>query len=315
MKKEEFDTVSTLENPGDYLDVKLNTLAEIIYDDLYELNLKKIQSGEHDLSKQVTLIEMKDLESSSCLLEAMDRILEISETDFKQLISESWSAYGGIFFLFHDGKEHYLSEREFFNTVVTLPGGADKVDRLIRTFIKYEGFDETYRNEEELALVFAVEALGLYDAKYLDTVLVFLLGVDWEHDVYNEGTLIPTLISYWNMTEAGIYFRIGVNLVCDSYIGSKVFKDILDKELADWIKQDENQKILLRLLEKVYRDVRSLGEECRLEPHLYHWMNEDLEDIAETIERVLDDEKYEGFLESLNELVNELMDIEIPEED
>ncbi len=131
------------------------------------------------------MVEVENLQSKEGILQSLDEIINRT-INFNEIVNS-----GRVRFVFKDKKDRFLNEQLFFKYAVEV--GADKIATIIEKFVASENPEDLYWDEETTAFGFAALELGLYDKKYIDTVLKYLSVIDMEHDVFNRGELIPAV--------------------------------------------------------------------------------------------------------------------------
>lgn len=150
------------------------------------------------------VIKVDDLTKAESVLEALDRIGELTE-DIGS-IRDGWK----LIFLVRDKKGKKRHDDKFFREAVKVEGALGKIRRIIENFASYPGAEGLYIDEEAAALCYAAHFAGLADPGSIDTALRYLSVIDFEHDVYCQENLIPGLIEKYGDTKYGPRLRIGI---------------------------------------------------------------------------------------------------------
>lgn len=133
------------------------------------------------------VINIADTDSAPALLEGLEQMRKLLED-----VEDIRNGFE-LKFLIKDNKGRKLKEPAFFEKVMQLPEGPAGVSEVIETFVKYPKADQLYRDEETTALAHAVFELARHGETYLDTVLTYLIAMDYEHDCFNKENVIPLL--------------------------------------------------------------------------------------------------------------------------
>jgi tetratricopeptide (TPR) repeat protein len=184
-----------------------------------------------------TVINVKDIEDKSSLLDALDQIERLTQ-DIGKIRKDTT-----LSFMIKDDKKK-LSEKKYFNKVIEYPESKPGIKKIIDNFISYPEAGALYINEETSALAYAVEALAAGDAEYAETYMDYMVVIDMEHDVINREKIIPKLLKLWKGTDAEYRLRTSFLISDDSELCGSGFWEELDKKkgLYKWFSKDENRK-------------------------------------------------------------------------
>ncbi len=193
----------------------------------------------------VNIVQMEDLESEESISAALDDLILMF--DDVGTLRNDWK----LVLKFRDPARNELDEEEFFKRAVQVADGPRRIEKILRKFMAYDGYEDLYYHEEMIAMAHALTALVLHDPQFVDLYVDYWRKLDTEHDVYNQEFLLYEVFATHDWSPSMLRL-----LAVAEIWGQDVFLSMADdQKLLEYLEDEEHMKMLQHAIRQESEDL------------------------------------------------------------